>query len=132
MDRKEQYQKYFEQKLKEWKVSSPTELSEEDKKLFFNEVDDGWTAKDEVGAMLKIMTTASTIIFAGDKMVKNPNPQGKKELVKEDTAEQWLQENKGITHRMREENKQYTQPKKESKPAGLENVPKRATKYIDL
>lgn len=36
------YQKFFKSKLKEWGVSSPDELSKEDKKKFFNQIDKEW------------------------------------------------------------------------------------------
>jgi hypothetical protein len=41
------YKAYFEKKLKEWGIKSPTELDDAKKKKFFNEVDDGWTSDDE-------------------------------------------------------------------------------------
>lgn len=44
---KQTYQEYFEGKLKKYKVDSPSELSDEDKKKFFEEVDAGWNAKEE-------------------------------------------------------------------------------------
>ena len=45
---KEEYQKFFDKKLKKYKVSSPAELSDEEKKKFFNEIDKEWTGeKDE-------------------------------------------------------------------------------------
>lgn len=44
---KEEYQKYFQKKLDKWEVKSPADLSEEDKKKFFEEVDKGWTGEKE-------------------------------------------------------------------------------------
>ena len=45
---KEEYQKFFDKKLAKWKVKSPAELSDEDKKKFFNEIEKEWTGdKDE-------------------------------------------------------------------------------------
>jgi hypothetical protein len=41
------YRKYFEEKLKKYKVKSPDDLSEEDKPKFFEEVDKGWTSQQE-------------------------------------------------------------------------------------
>jgi len=41
------YQKYFNAKLKKWKISAPTELSKKDKKDFFDEVDKDWDAENE-------------------------------------------------------------------------------------
>jgi sugar-specific transcriptional regulator TrmB len=43
----EEYQKYFQAKLKKFGVKSPSELSDEKKKEFFDEVDKGWKGKDE-------------------------------------------------------------------------------------
>lgn len=39
------YQKYFKEMLKKEGVKSPAELSDEEKKAFFNKVDAGWKAK---------------------------------------------------------------------------------------
>jgi len=36
------YDNFFKKKLKEWNVTSPSELSKEDKKKFFNEVEKEW------------------------------------------------------------------------------------------
>lgn len=41
------YQLYFDKKLKEWGIKSPTELDDAKKKKFFEEVDKGWKSKDE-------------------------------------------------------------------------------------
>ena len=41
------YQKFFNKKLKKWGVSSPAELSDEDKKKFFNEIEKEWTGEKE-------------------------------------------------------------------------------------
>jgi hypothetical protein len=41
------YKKYFEKMLKKYGVSSPEELSDEDKKKFFEEVDAGWESDKE-------------------------------------------------------------------------------------
>ena len=41
------YDKYFEDKMKERGITSPAELSVEEKKKFFDEVDKGWKAKKE-------------------------------------------------------------------------------------
>ena len=37
-----EYEKFFKKKLKSWKVKSPAELSDEDKKKFFDEIDKEW------------------------------------------------------------------------------------------
>ena len=44
---KEEYQKFFDKKLKKYKVSSPAELSDEEKKKFFNEIDKEWKGDNE-------------------------------------------------------------------------------------
>lgn len=36
------YQKFFQGKLKAWKVKSPAELDKEDRKKFFTEVEKEW------------------------------------------------------------------------------------------
>ncbi len=41
------YQKFFNKKLKKWGVSSPAELSDEDKKKFFDEIEKEWTGEKE-------------------------------------------------------------------------------------
>jgi hypothetical protein len=41
------YDKFFNAKLKKWGVSSPDELSDEDRKKFFDEVDREWKADKE-------------------------------------------------------------------------------------
>ncbi len=42
-----EYQKFFNKKLKEFGVSSPAELSDADKKKFFDAVDKGWRGEKE-------------------------------------------------------------------------------------
>lgn len=44
---KEAYQKFFDKTLKKYGVSSPDELSAEDKKKFFDEVDNSWKSDVE-------------------------------------------------------------------------------------
>ena len=41
------YQQFFEKMLKKYGVKSPQELDDETKKKFYNEIENGWTAKDE-------------------------------------------------------------------------------------
>jgi len=38
----ESYEEFFKKKLKEWNISSPTELSDEDKKKFFEQIKNEW------------------------------------------------------------------------------------------
>jgi hypothetical protein len=44
---KEEYQKFFNGKLKKFDVKSVSELSDEDKKKFFNEIDKEWKGENE-------------------------------------------------------------------------------------
>lgn len=44
---KEEYQKFFNKKLKKYGVDSPEDLSDEEKKKFFNEVDKEWKGDNE-------------------------------------------------------------------------------------
>lgn len=42
-----EYQAFFKKKLKEFGVSSPDELSDADKKKFFNQIEKEWTGDTE-------------------------------------------------------------------------------------
>ena len=44
---KEEYQKFFDKKLAKYKVNSPEDLSDEEKKKFFNEIDKEWKGDNE-------------------------------------------------------------------------------------
>jgi hypothetical protein len=44
---KEEYKKFFDKKLAKYKVDSPEDLSDEDKKKFFNEIDKEWKGDNE-------------------------------------------------------------------------------------
>ena len=44
---KEEYQKFFNDKLKKFDVKSVSELSDEDKKKFFNEIDKEWEGEND-------------------------------------------------------------------------------------
>ena len=46
-DKQKEYREFFKKKLKKYKVNSPSELSGEDKKKFFDEVDEDWKAVKE-------------------------------------------------------------------------------------
>lgn len=46
-DDKAAYQEFFQKLLKKYGVDSPDELSDEDKKKFFEEVDKGWKSDKE-------------------------------------------------------------------------------------
>lgn len=78
------YQKFFKDKLSDYGVSSPSELSEEDKKKFFDEVSNEWKGKgkkeensgpakneaaflqDEEGDLYVISAEADKIIVAAE------------------------------------------------------------------
>ncbi|MFW9871703.1 MAG: hypothetical protein ACFFG0_01285 [Candidatus Thorarchaeota archaeon] len=45
--KEEDYKEFFAAKLKKWNVNSPSELSDEKKKEFFDQVDKEWKAKKE-------------------------------------------------------------------------------------
>ena len=44
---KEEYQKFFDKKLKKYGVNSPEDLSDEEKKKFFDEIDKEWKGDNE-------------------------------------------------------------------------------------
>ena len=44
---KEEYQKFFNDKLKKFDVKSVSEVDDEDKKKFFNEIDKEWKGDNE-------------------------------------------------------------------------------------
>ena len=44
---KEEYQKFFDKKLKKYGVDSPDDLSDEEKKKFYDEIDKEWKADHE-------------------------------------------------------------------------------------
>ncbi len=44
---KEEYEKFFNKKLKKYGVSSPSELSAADKKKFYDEIDAEWEGDNE-------------------------------------------------------------------------------------
>ena len=47
LNEKSAYDKFFEKKLKEYKIKSPSELSKKEKIKFFNEIDKEWSSKKE-------------------------------------------------------------------------------------
>ena len=42
-----EYQKFFKKKLDQWKVKSPSQLSDEDRKKFFSEIEKEWDKDDK-------------------------------------------------------------------------------------
>ena len=57
-EEKTQYEKFFRAMLKKYGVSSPAELSDEEKKKFFNQVDSEYKAKHEGNAFGAAVTAA--------------------------------------------------------------------------
>ena len=54
-----EYQKFFKKKCEEYNVKSPSELSAEDKKKFFSEIEKEWTGdKEEINESDKSMTVS--------------------------------------------------------------------------
>jgi hypothetical protein len=68
----EAYQKFFQAKLKKYKVKSPSELSDEDKKKFFDEVEKGWKGKDESTKIDEISIPDRHQLKIAIDTVKNP------------------------------------------------------------
>jgi len=46
-EKESEYDIYFKNKLKEYGVNSPSELNDEDKRKFFDDVDAGWKSEQE-------------------------------------------------------------------------------------
>jgi hypothetical protein len=42
MKEESKYQKFFKKKLDKWKIKSPAELTDEEKKKFFSEIETEW------------------------------------------------------------------------------------------
>ena len=50
---KDKYMEFFQEKLKKYNVKSPTELSDDEKKKFFEEIDSEWKSdKEKVGKVI--------------------------------------------------------------------------------
>jgi hypothetical protein len=64
------YREFFDKKLAKWKVKSPAELSDEDKKKFYNEIEKEWDKdKDEGLAFDKVgvkLSEAKSLEFYGE------------------------------------------------------------------
>lgn len=41
------YREFFDKKLAQWKIKSPGELSDEDKKKFYNEIEKEWDKEED-------------------------------------------------------------------------------------
>ena len=83
---KEDYMKFFAGKLKKYGVKSPAELSGEDKKKFFNEIEKDWThdSKEEVEVEEKEENLGKRVkarMEAGDEEDENEDPVGDTDAV---------------------------------------------------
>jgi len=67
MESAAEYRKYFQSMLKKWGVNSPAQLSVGDRKKFFNAVNRGWKAKDEVSEG-KVKMAAKSVSKLTQKM----------------------------------------------------------------
>lgn len=47
LNEKESYEEFFKKKLEKYGIKSPAELSKEEKKKFFDEIDKEWKSKNE-------------------------------------------------------------------------------------
>ena len=70
---KEAYDKFFDSKLAKYKVKSPSELSDEDKKKFYSEIENEWESDDE-------MNEAFDDDKAGNLLYKIGKEEGKYDL----------------------------------------------------
>ena len=88
-----EYQKYFQKVLKKFKVKSPGELEDKDKKKFFKEVDDGWESADEKGKKGSSIEAAynsanlNKVILAFVEFIAGNSAQGLSDLVRYKTIE---------------------------------------------
>jgi len=46
-DKQREYREYFNEMLKKYKIKSPKDLPDEERKKFFDDIDKGWKAKKE-------------------------------------------------------------------------------------
>jgi len=49
-----EYQKFFNKKMKEWGISSPGDLDDDEKKKFFDEVDREWTGEKNESSVVEM------------------------------------------------------------------------------
>jgi hypothetical protein len=74
--RKNSYEKFFDAKLKSWKISSPDQLEGEAKKRFFDEVDKEWASKKE---------TENDEVEVNESVQKSNSPRTLSEAVRQVT-----------------------------------------------
>jgi hypothetical protein len=73
---KEAYKKFFAGKLKKYGVGSPSELSDEDKKKFYDEIDKEWKADHEEVKEWKKSGESNRRCAGGDKRRKSKTEEG--------------------------------------------------------
>lgn len=54
-EKEKNYEDFFKEKLKKYNVDSPADLSDEDKKKFFDEIDAEWEGKEELDEAKKLI-----------------------------------------------------------------------------
>ena len=65
-----EYQKFFKKKCEEYNVKSPAELSVEDKKKFFSEIEKEWTGDEEDVKKSKEESEKSEVNESADKVLE--------------------------------------------------------------
>jgi len=84
-EEKMEYQEFFQKKLKEHNVSSPSELDEDEKKKFFDEIETEWTGEKEASVEQRV---AERLVTIAEALV------GKKGEVPEAFKKQWKKKDK--------------------------------------
>ena len=83
---KEEYQKFFDKKLKKYGVDSPEDLSDEEKKKFFNEIDKEWKGEKEEVVKEYIKSDGARRRCAGGEGRRKGNKAKTKKVEEEDEA----------------------------------------------
>jgi len=91
---KEAYKKFFDAKLKKYGVTSPSELSDEDKKKFYDEIDKEWKADHEEVKEWKKCGDVNRRCAGGDKRRKANRVVASEEDDCEDDEEEEVAEKK--------------------------------------
>lgn len=60
-EKEKNYEDFFKEKLKKYNVDSPADLSDEDKKKFFDEIDAEWEGKEELDEAKKLIVSKQQI-----------------------------------------------------------------------
>lgn len=75
---REDYTKFFKDKLKAWDISSPNELSDEDKKKFFSEIEKEWTSDTNESVKAKLSDLLRGVINGDTKWIEGKKVSKKK------------------------------------------------------